>query len=219
MSIVLSILEWLAIVLGILVVLIGLASLWPVRVRVEADERGGSGSVSWLGWSYRQDRRTRTWELRLSSWSVVRRPFRGKRAEAADGERTQDEEKSSKTPSGLSPGGLLRIARAALREARRLLRHIHVEELRTSLVVATPDPALTGELFGYGAALAATARTLWPGARLDLGLDFIADAPRGDIDAAIRTRPIWWGAGAVRVGWVFLRERRRSRRRRSAGRR
>ena len=220
MSVLVSILGWLGISVASLVVLLGLASLWPVRVRIEGTARGGSGTVSWLGWTYRQDRHTRTWELRLARWRLVRRPLGDDRADRPSDSDAEKRDTSKDRRSRLSAAAILRLGRSAGREARRIVRRIHVERLSAGLVIATPDPALTGELYGYGAAIAATTRGAWPAARIDLEADFLATTPRGGFDAAIRTRPMWWAASAIRVGWMVLRERWRSRRtRRSAGRR
>jgi hypothetical protein len=97
-------------------------------------------------------------------------------------------------------------------ELRRVARRVHVDRLRLHAVVATPDPAWTGELYGYGCAAASAARAWWPATRIDLGVDFAAELPRGSVDMTVRARPVWLALAGVRVGWAYLRERRRSRR-------
>jgi len=102
------------------------------------------------------------------------------------------------------------LIRTGLREARRMLRAIRVERLRLDAVVASDDPALTGELFGYGSAVVSAARARWPEAQLRLGVDFERAWPRGCAELAVRVRPIRLVGSAARVAWVFRRERRRS---------
>jgi hypothetical protein len=89
---------------------------------------------------------------------------------------------------------------------------VHLDRLRLAAVIASDDPALTGELFGYGCALTSAIRGRWPDARADLGVDFVSTRPRGSAELALRLRPIRVTGPAVRLGWAYLRERRRARR-------
>jgi hypothetical protein len=71
-----TVLAWLgAILAGIALALVA-ALLWPIRVSLDADERGFAGGGAWLGWGVRVDRRRSEWELRFLGLRLVRRPMR-----------------------------------------------------------------------------------------------------------------------------------------------
>lgn len=116
--------------------------------------------------------------------------------------------KGRRRPSWL---GYRRLVRTALRELRRMARHVHVERLRIDAVVATDDPATTGETYGLAIALAAWMRHTWPRVDVSLEPDFIATRPRVTAEGALHLRPVRFVPGTARVAWSYWTERRRSR--------
>lgn len=218
---------WTLVVVGVLVLLVLAALSSPLRLRGRVDEHGPAGGVGWLGVDVDLDVApvggARTIDVRLLGVRLVRRPIPAASAGEARGDRDSGERDSGDRASGddakrrrrrarprLSLASWRVLVRTALRETRRSVRAVRVERLGLDAVVASDDPALTGELFGYGCALASVARGRWPGAELRLDVDFEDDRPRGRAELAIRVRPIRLVGSAARVAWVFRRERRRS---------
>ena len=194
----------------VLLVLAALSS--PLRLRGRLDEQGPAGGVGWLGvdvdLGVPPGAGTRTIDVRLLRVRLLRRPMPAASDDQARGEKPKRRRRRGRPR--LSLGSWRVLVRTALREARRSVQAIRVERLMLDAVVASDDPALTGELFGYGCALVSAARGRWPGAELHLDFDFEGDRPRGRAELAIRVRPIRLVGSAARVAWVFRRERRRS---------
>ena len=210
-----------ALLLGlVLLALLILAS--PLRVRGRADEGGLAGGGSWFGVGVDVDTRADRVEVRLLRWRVLRRPLRsgeaddaeavGAEAEPGDDAKETGEDEKKKAKRRFTPMAWRRLTRVGLRETRRTLRLVHLDRLRLRAVIASDDPSLTGELFGYGCALTSALQGRWPEARIDLDADFVDTRPRGSAELALRLRPIRLSGPALRLGWAYLRERRRARR-------
>lgn len=216
-------LAWLSVVVlglfAVLIVLLVAVLAAPLRLHGRADEAGLAGGGSWFGVGVDVDTRRGGMEVRLLRWRVLRRPLRsdaapaGEAEEGAKGpEETKAKERTRRTRRRLSLAAWRRLLRVGLREVRRTLRLVHLDRLRLAAVIASDDPALTGELYGCGCALNSAIRGCWPDASVDLGADFVATRPRGSAEVALRLRPIRLSGPAVRLGWAYLRERRRAKR-------
>jgi hypothetical protein len=215
---------WLLVVLAALIaalLLLLLAILAsPLRLHGRADEGGVAGGGSWFGVRVDVDTRRDRLDVRLLRWRVARRPLRSAEAGEADVPEeaaTEEKEKGTKERKRrpgrrFTPMAWRRLARVGLREARRTLALVHLDRLRLHGVVASEDPSLTGELYGFGCALTSALRGRWPEARVDLDADFVATRPRGSAELALRLRPIRLSGPAARLGLAYLRERRRARR-------
>ena len=208
---------WTLVIVAVPVLLVLAALSAPLRLRGRLDEQGPAGGVGWLGvdvdLGVPPGAGTRTIDVRLLRVRLLRRPMPAASDDQASDDQARGEKPKRRRRRGrprLSLGSWRVLVRTALREARRSVQAIRVERLMLDAVVASDDPALTGELFGYGCALVSAARGRWPGAELHLDFDFEGDRPRGRAELAIRVRPIRLVGSAARVAWVFRRERRRS---------
>ena len=207
---------WLLIVLGTLLLVLLSALASPLRLRGDVDERGGAGAFEWLGIGVDVDGRRREVDVRLFGRRLLRRPMRRPATkgdeEATDEARLEPSTRDTPGPGRLPMRSWRTLAPTGLREARTLLRRIHVDRLRLDGVVASDDPALTGAVYGYGRALVSVIRGVWPHADLRWDADFVATVPRGRAELALRVRPIGLLGSAWRMGFAILRERRRNRR-------
>jgi len=84
----------------------------------------------------------------------------------------------------------LTLIRRFLRLLRRLLRSIHADYLRASLIVASPDPMITGVLFG--ALQPIHLFNSPPRREFNLAVDFERDAPEASAEWSFSARPIQW---------------------------
>jgi hypothetical protein len=214
-----SVLWWLLGAIGLLVflaaaVVVG-ALVSVIRVEGRAGPEGVSGRGRWGVLGVEADTSEAHAVIRLLGLRVARRPLKresdapdviGKTEEPEGRERRREADRTR-----LSLAAYRRLARTAWREARRMLGHLHVDRLRLEAVVASDDPAWTGEAFGLGCVIADAIRGAWPQADVRLGVDFTATEPSGAAELALRLRPARLLPGAARVGWAFWCERRRSR--------
>jgi hypothetical protein len=220
-----SVLWWALGAIGLLVVLAIVAVVGAlvsvIRVEGRAGPEGVSGRGRWGVIGVEADAREAHAVIRLLGLRVARRPLRRGASDASEAvEKTKEpgeRERRRKTGrSRLSLAAYRRLARRAWPEARRMLRHLHVDRLRLDAVVASDDPAWTGEAFGLGCVIADAIHAAWPQADVRLGVDFTAAEPSGSAELALRLRPVRLVPGAARVGWAVWRERRRSRHARRA---
>jgi hypothetical protein len=192
-----------------------------IRVEGRAGPEGVWGRGHWGVLGVEADASEAHAVIRLLGFRVARRPLKRGASDVSEAvEKTKEpEEREQRRKTGrsrLSLAAYRRLARRAWPEARRMLRHLHVDRLRLDAVIASDDPAWTGEAFGLGCVIADAIRAAWPQADVRLGVDFTAAQPSGSAELALRLRPIRLVPGAARVGWAVWRERRRSRRARRA---
>ncbi len=215
-----SVLWWVLGTIGLLVVLAMAAVVGAlvsvIRVEGRAGPEGVSGRGRWGVLGLDAEAGDGHVVIRLLGFKIARRPLKRGVSDVSevDEEAKEPEERERKRKperARLSLAATRRLARTAWREGRRMLRHLHVERLRLSAVIASDDPAWTGEAFGLGCVIAEAIRAAWPRADVRLGVDFTATEPSGSAELALRLRPIRLVPGAARVGWAVWRERRRSR--------
>ena len=212
-----SVLWWVLGAIGLLaalavVVVVG-ALVSVVRVEGRVGSEGAAGRGRWGVLGIEADTRETHAVIRLLGFRVARRPLK-RGASMAPEDEGEPEERRRRRRAGrrrLSLATTLRLSRTVRREARRMLRHLHVDRLRLDAVVASDDPAWTGEAFGFGYLVAEAIRGAWPQADVRLGVDFTATQPSGAAELALRLRPVRLLPGVARVGWAYWRERRRSR--------
>jgi hypothetical protein len=108
--------------------------------------------------------------------------------------------------------------RKLYRNLKRELRCVHVHVRRLDVVISTPDPALTGMLYGWS--LAANSVGVIPFVT-GLEADFTTDTPRVDASARVTVIPWQLTYSTIRLLWSLplrrlyaLRSRRRIRNRR-----
>lgn len=219
-----TVLLWIAASLGVvLLVLVAIvvgALVSLIRVEGRLGSEGASGRGRWGVFGFEVDPAADRFVLRLMGIRIVRTGLtRGARKTPKDEDAAREAKAKSdarrrrRGRDRLSIASYRRLARTGVREGRRMLGHLHVDRLRLEAVVASDDPALTGELYGYGCAALGAIRGVWPHADVHLDADFVATEPRGAAEAALRLRPVRLLPSVARVGWAYWSERRRSRRR------
>lgn len=171
----------------LLLALIALALLSWLRLGVALSERGGVLWVRWLGLGVRLDMLKREFSLSWLGLRVLRKPLRTRSKKPL--------KPKSKEPTSLK--SLLAQRPQMLQMARYLYRHTHLEQLELEATLATPDPALTGVGYGLIEAVQPLVHSLWPGARIRIRPDFLAEWPTGHFELALRILPLH----LVVLGW------------------
>ena len=174
----------------ILPLLLLLALMSFLQIGTKFSERGGVFRVSWLGVRFGLDSQARAWSLYLLGWRLVQKPLGASAKPKATPKK--------KTPAEPFSSQAFFSQRTQLVEMLRYLgRHLHVERLELQAILATPDPALTGMIYGFGQALLPAVRWRWPQAMLRVDPDFMQDFPTGTLELALRIRTVH----LVVLGW------------------
>ena len=192
-------LTFLAVALGIVVILTLICLVAPVRLRLTLDDKRRALALSWLVIEAEGNLREKILTLDLLHRRIITRKFR------EDGEEAKKKEKKSRTEadqrkkkkSKLGPLDLwvkrelvVRLMRITLRFILDLLRDIRWDKLSLELNLATPDPALTGALYGQLCALKYSTDGLLPNARVLVQPDFVNELPRGTAETVFSVKPV-----------------------------
>ncbi len=86
-------------------------------------------------------------------------------------------------------------------QLRHLLARVRLDHCEARARLATPDPALTGMLYGVACSVVHPAQARWPRAELHVEADFIDTAPSGRLLLAVRVRVATLARIAWRVFW------------------
>jgi hypothetical protein len=198
----------LLVIVAILIALVGLVLASWLHLEGTVDDAIARFRIRWAALAAAVEFRGRTIEVRLFGLRLVRGPLGGD----PDAEpRRRDTRRRRRRRAAASPlAGFPQAWRFYRRQLGYLLGRVHVARLRAHLRVATPDPALTGVAYGYGAAAIYPLRSLWPLADLSIEPDFSSEIPGGSADLAVRVRIATLALVAWRVFW-HERSRRRGR--------
>lgn len=191
-----------AVAVGIVAVLALICLVAPVRLRLSFNDRKRAVALRWLVIDLEGNLKERAFRLSLFDRSVITRKFKKSEEEVKKTKkkrpRTKGEiEEGKKKESKLSLHDLwlkkelvLRVIRVAFRFFIDVLRTIRWDKLRLEVDVATPDPALTGILYGQLCAAKYSACHFFPGAQIQVQPDFINQLPRGNAETAFSVRPV-----------------------------
>ena len=190
-----------AVAVGIVAVLALICLVAPVRLRLSFNDRKRAVALRWLVIDLEGNLKERAFRLSLFDRSVITRKFKKSEEEVKKTKekrpRTKgeiEEGKKKKSKLGLLDVWsrkelVLRVIRVAFRFLVEILRTIRWDKLRLEVDVATPDPALTGILFGQLCAVKYSANHFFPGARIEVRHDFVNQLPRGNAETVFSVRP------------------------------
>jgi len=185
----------LVIVTGLVLLVLVLASL--LRLEVTLGNAGSRIGVRWLGLGFRFDTRAKEFNLSLFSYSFYRK--RTERPRPTTKQRVR---------SGVPLKRWLELRGALLAQLRYLLTHSRFKHLKAELIIATPDPALTGTLYGLAAGLVQPYSALLRTASLRIAPDFTSEASHGSLDTALSLRIIHLAVVAWRLSLLSQKLRR-----------
>ena len=203
MSVLLTLL-WVLVAIAItLLVLIALALVSWLRFDGQLDgnldDPAGWLRVRWTLLAVALDVRERRLEVRLVRWRVVQRRL-GEERTGSPEPNEPDRAPEQRRPRQGRPGGGIADLRFYLRQLRFAIARIELDQLDLDLRVATPDPAVTGMLYGATCGAVYPLLAVWPSARLAVSPDFVGSVPAGRVALAVRVRL----ATLVLVAWRVL---------------
>jgi hypothetical protein len=174
------------------------------RLDGRLDAPAGHARVRWTLLTVGFDVAARTFELRLGPWRLLRRGLEPSQRRAADVPARRRQGASRWRPR---LGGVASSWRFYRRQLHFLLARLRFDMLRADVRVATPDPALTGVLYGAACSLVHPLAARWPRAELAVAPDFVDTVAAGHLALAVRVRI----ATLAIIGWrVFWYERTRA---------
>jgi hypothetical protein len=178
---------------GVFVILILTCLFMPIRLQMILNYRRRSIFLSWFVIALGTNLKEKTFEFDLLKRTITRKEFKqGKKA------RAKEEGKEKKRgKSKLNLGDLWRerdllqiVARVVLRFLWDILRAIRWDKLLLRVDVSTPDPALTGILYGQLCAVKYSAEYFFPDARITVQPDFVNQSPKGSAESTFSIRPL-----------------------------
>ena len=176
--------------LAIILILTGL--FLPVHLHLVLNEKSKSISLGWFFMMLGADLVSKRFEIRLFSQRIISRKLQKKRKEKEAVEKAQ---KTKKKVRGFGFSDLwkerdllVRVLVVFFRFVRDMLRRIRLNRFFLEADIATPDPALTGIIYGGLCALSVPTDLVSPSIRVKVQPDFKTEIPRGRADVAFSTR-------------------------------
>ncbi len=181
-------------ILFFVIILILTGLFLPVHLHLILNEKRKSISLGWFFMVLGADLVSKTFELRLFSKRIISRTMRKKRKEK---EEVKKVKKKKKKGRGFDVSDLWkerdllsRVLCIFFRFLKDMLRRIHLDRFFVEADIATPDPALTGTIYGGLYAVCVSVNSISPNLRLKVQPDFQKEVPSGNADIAISTKAI-----------------------------
>ena len=190
-----------AVGLSIVVILTLICLIAPIRLRLILNDKKRALALSWLVIEVEGNFREKFVRLDLLHQRIITRKFKKDAKEVRKKERQAKPEveadKGKEKKSNLRPLDLwvrrelaVRVIRITLGFILDLLRAIRWDTLSLELDLATPDPALTGVLYGQLCALKHSTGYLLPNARVRFQPVFTNQLPKGSAQTVFSVRPV-----------------------------
>ena len=199
-----------------IVILTGL--FLPVRLHLVLNEQKRSIAFGWFFIVLGANLKTKTFELHFFNQRIVSRKFREKRKEKVKKVKKKKKKRFEVLDLWKEKDLLSRVLRIFLRFLKDMLKSINLDKAFLDVDIATPDPALTGTIYGGLYPVCASVNSISPKLSLDVRPDFINEIPRTRAEAALSTRLIntlgatlrmFFALPKIRIIRTFLKIKRR----------
>ncbi len=181
--------SFLFLVLAIFLVLTLACLLVPIRLELILNDRKKLIAFSWLWIDVGSNLKEKAFELSLFNQKVIRKEFKKKAKEKV--------KKAKKKGRKLNISDLwhkrdllFQVIPIVLRFFLNILRAIRWDRFSVDVNMATPDPALTGILYGQLCAVRYSTDCFFPNARIRVQPDFVNQLPRGSAETVFSIRPL-----------------------------
>jgi hypothetical protein len=182
-------------VLFFVIILILTGLFLPVRLHLLLDQKRKSISLDWFFMVLGADFVSKTFELRLFSQKIISRKLRKKPKEKQEVKKVKKKKKIKKKGRGFDISDLWKerdllskVLCIFLRFLKDISRGIHLNKFFVEADIATPDPALTGTIYGGLYAVCVSVNSIWPSLRVEVQPDFENEIPHGRAEVALSTR-------------------------------
>ena len=205
MSVVLTLIWVVSVVTIALLVLLALvlASTFRVDGHLDGnlDDPSGRLRLRWTLLAVLLDVGERQLEVRLVRWRVARRTFAEMRADPDTAPTPRRPRSARGSRQRRAGGAVIGGLHFYLRQLRFVIARIRPDRFDLDLRVATPDPAVTGALYGATCGVVYPLLACWPHARLAVRPDFVGSVPAGRVALAMRVRLATLALVTWRVFW------------------
>jgi len=193
-----------------------LALRQPLRLEVRRGTNEKLVLWSWLGFVSERDTLHKTSTLRWRDWQLRSRAITPTKPQKEEPQRRQQRRRKR---WWLQPDLMREVIGALWAGIRLFFERLRIERCTAKIQIATPDPALTGILYGSAIALQQILPTQFRKFAVELQPDFESERPQfqGEICLSIRPTDILRVGGRVirklpkRKLWQAFRESRRER--------
>lgn len=182
-------------ILFFVIILILTGLFLPVRLHLLLNQRRKSISLDWFFIVLGADFVSKTFELRLFSQRIISRKLRKKPKAKQEVKKVKKKKKIKKKGRGFDISDLWRerdllsrVLSIFLRFLKDISRGIHLNRFFVEADIATPDPALTGTIYGGLYAVCVSVNSIWPNLQVKVQPDFENEIPRGRAEVALSTR-------------------------------
>lgn len=198
-------------ILIVLVLLIALLLVSVIRVEARFHEGGGVFGGGWLGFSLRYETHTGRLSASFLGLSLFKKSREG-RVEKREAKPKEKERKKRKHKrrKGISWGRVVARGGAIKRALLYFVHRLRIERLELEATLATPDPALTGMLYGGISSIIEPLRPRLKRASIVIRPDFEAEVPIIGADIAVGIRFVHLLTAGWRIAKAFLREKLRA---------
>ena len=177
-------------ILFFVIILILTGLFLPVHLHLILNEKRKSITFGWLFIILGANLKAKTFELRLFNQRIVSGRFREKRKEKVKKAEKKKKKKFEVLDLWKERDLLSRVLCIFFRFLKDMLRRIHLDRFFVEADIATPDPALTGTIYGGLYAVCVSVNSISPDLRLKVQPDFQKEVPSGNADIAISTKAI-----------------------------
>jgi len=181
-------------ILFFVIILILTGLFLPVRLHLILNEQVKSITLGWFFIILGANLKAKTFELRLFSQRIISRKLRKKRKEKEEVKKAKKKKKKGRGFDILDlwkeKDLLSRVLLVFFRFLKDILKRIHLDRFFVEADIATPDPALTGTIYGGLYAVCVSVNSISPNLRVKVQPDFVNEIPRGRAEVAFSTRLI-----------------------------
>jgi hypothetical protein len=178
-------------ILFLVLILVLALLLLPVSLQLVLNERRKSISLGWLFLMWKADFMSKTSELRLFDQRITSRKMKKKPKEKAKKIEEKKKGRGFKILDLWKERDLLpKVLSVILRFLGDVLRSLRFNKLFLAADIATPDPALTGTIYGGLYPVCASVNSISPKLSLEVRPDFVNEIPRGRAEVTLNTRLI-----------------------------
>ncbi len=189
-------------ILSFVFILVLCTLLLPVRLQLVLNEKRKWVSLGWFFLMGRADLVSKTFELCLFDQRIISRKMEKRSKEKAK----EIKEVKKKKGRGLKildlwreKDLLLKVLTVVFRFLGNVLKNIRFNKLYLEVDIATPDPALTGTIYGGLCPVCASVNSISPKLSLEVRPDFVNEIPRARAEVALSTRLINTFAATLRM--------------------
>jgi hypothetical protein len=159
----------------------------PLRLQLILNDRKKLIAFRWLWIDLRSNLKEKTFELSLFNQNIIRKKFKKKAKEKIKKAKKKGR-KLNIVDLWHKRDLLFQVIPIVLRFFLNILKAIRWDELFLQVDLATPDPTLTGVLYGGLCAVKSSTDYFLPDAHIKLRPDFLNQFPRGSAETVFRIR-------------------------------